>query len=598
MLLSRRQFVSAGVGGALAFGVDGLMPAWARTHSHRQALNPARSASGAFELNIGAQTVMVDGRSSHATTINGTLPGPLLRFREGEQVTLNVTNNLEEDTSIHWHGLILPPGMDGVPKVSFPGIHPGETFTYQYRVEQSGTYWYHSHSGFQEQTGVFGPIIIDPARYEPIRYDREYVVVLSDWLFEDPHRVYAKLKSRSSYFNFQKRTVGDFFNDVSRNGLQATVNDRLMWGRMRMDPTDIADITGAAYTYLMNGVSSASNWTGLFRPGERVRLRFINAAAATYFDVRIPGLKMTVVQADGQNVQPVSVDEFRIAVAETYDVIVEPDSGAYTIFAETADRSGYASGTLAARPGMTAPVPERRKRPLRTMADMGMMPMGMNMAGGEMPGMTMNKGMQGGMPGISEMPMAGGMRGKKKTYKHGPDKHGPLGSAMIVQNAKSKTDQPGAGLENAQHRVLVYDDLRSTKPGYDKRKPSREIELHLTGIMDRYIWSFDGKKFSDADGPIEFVYGERLRLVLWNDTMMSHPIHLHGMWMELDNGASAYKPRKHTVNVKPGERLAVEITADAPGNWAFHCHILYHMEAGMFRVVSVSSPVPGSEAYK
>lgn len=548
------------------------------------AFNRARTASGAFELSIGSQTVSIDGRSSHATTINGSLPGPLLRFREGETVTLNVTNNLEEDTSIHWHGLILPADMDGVPQVSFPGIRPGETFIYRYRLKQSGTYWYHSHSGFQEQTGVFGPIIIDPSGYEPIGYDREYVVILSDWLFEDPNRVYAKLKSHSSYYNFQQRTVGDFFNDVARKGLRATVNDRLMWGRMRMDPTDIADITGAAYTYLMNGMSSDSNWTGLFRPGERVRLRFINAAAATYFDVRIPGLKMTVVQADGQNVSPVRVDEFRIAIAETYDVIVEPVGGAYSIFAETADRSGYARGTLATYPGMSAPIPERRKRPLRTMADMGMMPIGMNMN-------------DGAMSGMAGMPMAGKMHGKKKkTYRHGPDKHGRLGSAMIVQNARSRTGDPGSGLENARHKVLVYDDLRSTNPAYDRRKPGRDIELHLTGIMDRYIWSFDGIKFSDADGPIHFEYGERLRLVLWNDTMMSHPIHLHGMWMELDNGAGPYKPRKHTVNVKPGERLAVEITADAPGNWAFHCHVLYHMEAGMFRVVSVSSA--SSEAYK
>lgn len=586
-MISRRNLLQSTFGGALALGIDGLMPAWAKTYTRRSAYSANVGASGNYDLTIGAQTVMIDGRASSATTINDTLPGPLLRFREGETVTLNVTNNLEEDTSIHWHGLILPANMDGVPKVSFPGIRPGETFKYQYQVKQSGTYWYHSHSGFQEQTGVFGPIIIDPAGRDPIQYDREYVIVLSDWLFEDPHRVYAKLKSRSSYYNFQKRTVGDFFSDVSKNGFRATVDDRMMWGRMRMDPTDISDVTGAAYTYLMNGVASVSNWTGLFRPGERVRLRFINAAAGTYFDVRIPGLKMTVVQADGQNVQPVSVDEFRIAIAETYDVIVEPEAGAYSIFAETMDRSGYVSGTLAQRPGMSAPIPDRRKRPLRTMADMGMMPMAMNMGQEAMPGM--GSGMT--MPG--SMSMSG--KKAKRSYKHGPDKHGRLGSSMIVQNARSRTGDPGAGLNDAPHRVLVYDDLRSTQRGYDRREPSREIELHLTGIMDRYVWSFDGKKFSDAE-PIQFIYGERLRLVLWNDTMMAHPIHLHGMWMELDNGAGAYKPRKHTVNVKPGERLAVEVTVDATGDWAFHCHILTHMEAGMFRVVSVNTS--GSEKFK
>ncbi len=494
--------------------------------------------------------------------VNGSLPGPLLRFREGETVTLRVANTLDEDTSIHWHGILLPNGMDGVPEVNFPGIRPGETFVYEYPVRQSGTYWYHSHSGLQEQLGVYGPLIIDPIEPDPFAYDREYVVMLSDWTFEDPYGVLANLKKMGGYYNFQRRTVADLFRSSD-----AGLADRLRWGRMRMDPTDIADITGYTYTYLMNGMPPGANWTALFRPGERVRLRFINGGAGSFFDVRIPGLEMTVVQADGQNVEPVTVDEFRIAIAETYDVIVQPtEEKAYTIFAESMDRSGFARGTLAPRSGMSAAIPERRRRPVRSMADMGMAMEGMDM-----------EGMAGHAGHESAMPAA---------VPHGPDTHGP-GNAAVPEVTRPRLDDPGIGLGDDGRRVLVYSDLRSVTPGYDRREPERELELHLTGNMERYMWSFDGKKFSEVKGPIPFRLGERLRVTFVNDTMMEHPIHLHGMWMELDNGSGAHNPRKHTVNVKPAERVSFLVTPNDPGPWAMHCHILYHMEAGMFRVVDV-----------
>ena len=574
--LRRRQFLQgAGAVGLLA-ALEGLAPNYAG--------QLVRAANGAemdpeglfFNLDINHTSLDIGGKDAHAITVNGTIPGPLIRLKEGQMTTMAVTNHLKEDTSIHWHGILLPPGMDGVPGVSFAGIRPGETFTYNFPVNQSGTYWYHSHSGLQEQLGHFGPLIIDPVEPDPFSYDREYVVMLSDWTFEDPLRVLAKLKKQSGYYNFQKRTVGDFFKDISEKGLGPAFAERKMWAKMRMSPTDIADITGYTYTYLMNGRAPASNWTGLFRPGEKIRLRIINAATMTFFDFRIPGLKMTVVQADGQNVQPVTVDEFRIGVAETYDVIVEPgEDRAYTIFAETMDRSGFAAGTLTPREGMTAPLPERRKRPVLSMADMGMAGMDMK-----------------GMDGMKDMKMD--MKSEPVPIKkHGPDKHGP-GNSMIAEMPRNRLGDPGVGLENTGTRVLVYNDLRSIAPGYDKRAPEREIELHLTGNMERYMWSFDGKKFSEAKGPIEFRNGERLRLTMINDTMMSHPIHLHGMWMELDNGAGEFRPRKHTVNVKPAEQLSVIISVDAPGNWAFHCHLLYHMYMGMFRIVSVTDHIGGT----
>jgi len=583
--LSRRRFLQGAATLAAAGGLGTALPAYAR-----RALAP--SADGAIDLEIARTPLRIGDRTAHPITINGTIPGPVLRLREGTEAVLRVTNHLDEATSIHWHGILLPFRMDGVPGVSFAGIAPGETFTYRFPVRQAGTYWYHSHSGLQEQLGHYGALVIDPAGADPAPYDRDHVVLLSDWTFENPYAVFRKLKTAEGYYNYQQRTVADFFRDVETKGWDAAVAARGMWGRMRMSSRDIADVTGATYTYLMNGQAPGSNWTGLFRPGERVRLRFINGSAMSYFDVRIPGLKMTVVQADGQDVEPVAVDEFRIGVAETYDVVVEPEADrAYTLFAESMDRSGFARGTLAPREGMTAPLPAQRPGPERGMAAMGMeMDMGAmeGMDHGAMTGMDHQRadGMSGKEGDKAGMAMAG-MAGPTNRYAGPGHDHGP-GAAMVAKNPQARLDEPGVGLEDAPYKVLVYADLRSRAPWPDRREPGREIELHLTGNMERYMWSFDGRKFTEVDGPVRFHHGERLRLTLVNDTMMDHPIHLHGMWMELDNGAGPYKPRKHTLNIKPGEKVSAEITADAPGDWAFHCHLLYHMKAGMFRVVSVA----------
>lgn len=625
---SRRRFLSqVGETGA-ALSLNSLVPVFARETS---GLSPEQT-TGPIDLNIIRQPLDIGGRMGDTVTINGSIPGPLVRLKEGQDAVIRVTNQLDEDTSIHWHGLLVPYEMDGVPGVSYAGIKPGETFRYAFPVKQSGTYWYHSHSGLQEQQGHYGPLVIDPIEPEPFAYDRDYVVMLSDWTFENPKSVLKKLKKQSDYYNYQQRTVPEFFNDADRQGLGETIRERMVWARSRMAPTDIADISGATYTYLMNGMAPDSNWTGLFQSGERIRLRFINGAAMSYFDVRIPGLKMTVVQADGQNVQPVAVDEFRIGVAETYDVIVEPvDEVAYTIFAASMDRSGYARGTLAAEAGLEAAIPPLGNPPVRTMKDMGMgamempgMPSALNtdapamkMKDGQMamsdmastpnadaPSMNMENGtmaMPSDMP--ASQPMSDGMNMPRNEgtamstappIKHGPDRHGKS-NTMVAESPGNRLSEPGNGLENNGRRVLVYTDLRSPSPYPDQRLPERDVELHLTGVMDRYMWSFDGKKFSEVDGPVRFKYGERLRLVLVNDTMMEHPIHLHGMWMELENGTGDYRPRKHTLNVKPGERLTALISADAPGNWAFHCHLLYHMDMGMFRVVSVTDDAMSSE---
>jgi CopA family copper-resistance protein len=608
--LNRRRFIRVSAALGLLAGLQRIMPAYAFENTGLKASPVGDSEANEIDLLIREQQLQFGKRQGTAITINGTVPGPLVRLREGSDAILRVTNGLKEDTSIHWHGLILPPGMDGVPGVSFAGIKAGETFTYRFPVRQNGTYWYHSHSAGQEQSGHYGPLIIDATRPEPFQYHREHVVVLSDWTSENPMRVMARLKRRPNYYNFQRRTMGTFFRDVTKNGFKPTVTDRLEWGRMRMDPSDISDVTGFTYTFLMNGFAPESNWTALFQPGERVRLRFINAGSATYFDLRIPGLQMTVVSVDGQHVQPVIVDEIRIAIAETYDVIVEPkEKRAYTIFAETMDRSGFARGTLATEKGMTAPLPPRRERVIATMADMGMAGMkgmkgvdetntaSIKLSAAKMEGMDPASPATDAMPDMpgmkpAEAPVMSGSAPNGGPVKHGPDHHGP-GNSVVPMETKSRLDEPGTGLEDTGTRVLLYSDLRSLQPGEDSRPTGREIELHLTGNMQRYMWGFDGKKFSEAK-PIKFYYGERVRLTLVNDTMMNHPIHLHGMFMELDNGAGPNKPRKHTINVKPAERLSLDITADALGNWAFHCHVLYHMEMGMFRVVSVVEKKEGA----
>ena len=597
--LPRRRFVQGLAAGGLLLGLpSAIKPVWADAADTTTGSAPVLQGTE-FDLVIAATPVNFTGRPRMATTINGSIPGPTLRWREGDTVTIRVTNRLPVDTSIHWHGILLPFEMDGVPGISYKGIPPGETFTYRFKVEQTGTYWYHSHSGMQEQTGMYGAIVIEAAGGETIQADRDYIVQLSDWTDEDPMRVFAKLKIQSDYYNFNQPTVVDFFRDVSRDGFKAAFDKRKMWNEMRMSPTDLADISAYTYTYLVNGTTPAGNWTGLFRPGERVRLRLINSGAMTFFDVRIPGLKMTVVQADGQDVEPVTVDEIRIGVAETYDVIVTPTDDAYTIFAQSMDRTGFARGTLATRHGPAAAVPKPDKPESLTMTDM-MGDMGGGMAGMDH-GSSGGKNGTAGMSGMNHggmamdhskhaMPAATAMDGtlaKPSTQaRHAKTEYGPS-TDMRVDMARTNLDDPGIGLRNNGRRVLTYADLHTIGGPIDPRGPEREIELHLTGNMERYAWSLDGLEFGKST-PVHFRYGERLRVILHNDTMMTHPMHMHGMWSELESPDGQFLVRKHTINVQPAQRVSFLVSADALGRWAWHCHLLLHMDAGMFREVVVA----------
>jgi CopA family copper-resistance protein len=607
--LSRRRFVEGLIaGGALTGAGLWTTPAWATTSPDQ----PAVLSGTEFALDLVESPVNFTGTPRMATTVNGQVPAPLLRWREGDRITLRVTNRMSVAGSIHWHGILLPSPMDGVPGLSFKGIAPGETYVYQFDVRQSGTYWYHSHSGFQEQTGLYGPIVIEPREPAPFAYDRDYVVMLSDWTDEDPTQVFTHLKQMNDYYNYVRPTVGDLIKDAKKDGWAKALSTRAAWDKMRMSPRDLSDVSGATYTFLTNGVTPAGNWTGLFKPGEKIRLRFINGSSMTYFDVRIPGLKMTVVAADGQYVHPVSIDEFRIGVAETYDVIVEPtEDRAYTVFSQALDRSGYALATLAPRVGMRADVPKLDPVPVLSMSDMGMamgdmpgmdakdgmqdMP-GMNMAGSnDMKGMDM-KGSSSSMPGMDMSASAKSDPGMAPTTQsaggdvpvkhHAATEYGPSNSTRADQ-VSTRLDDPGVGLRNNGRRVLTYADLHTVGGALDPRNPTREIELHLTGNMDRYMWSFNGVPFSEAE-PILFQYGERLRIILINDTMMHHPIHLHGMWSELESPDGNFQVRKHTISVAPGHRVSYRVSADARGNWAYHCHMLYHMEGGMFRAVVVA----------
>jgi CopA family copper-resistance protein len=646
--MDRRSFMQGlAAGGAIAALNWGGTPVFSETQSR----GPEILTGNHFELTIDYLPVNFTGPNRLATAVNGSVPGPTIHWREGDLVTLAVTNRLKTRTSIHWHGVRLPPEMDGVPGVSFAGIQPGETFVYRIPVRQSGTYWYHSHSGAQEQTGMAGALIIDPRNGEMIAYDREYVILLADWTNANPETIFSNLKQDSEYYNFHQRTAGTFLTDVNKKGLGPTISNRRMWGRMNMTPTDISDVTGSTYTYLLNGNTSSANWTGLFSTGERIRLRFINGSAMTFFDVRIPGLTMMVVQSDGNDIEPVMVDEFRIGNAETYDVIVEPHQDtASTIFAQAYDRTGYARGTLAPRPGMTAEVPAMDPRPMRTMVDMGMgmaamkgmkMPNATSSASPSkamqqnMPGMAMGDSKRDPMPGMGEMGTGSSQtpamtdmgQDKRAESKMQPPSEMLMGNESgttpfpqpgphtmplhrspnngEIERAKranlhvgpqidnlsmvvsERLADPGDGLQENGRRVLSYSDLRARYRGVDGRLPTREIELHLTGNMQRYIWGFDGKKFTDA-GPIELKLGERVRFILINDSMMDHPIHLHGLWSEVETGHGEFNPYKHTVIVKPSERVNYLVSADTPGRWAFHCHLMYHMQAGMFRTVVVS----------
>ena len=609
--LSRRRFVQGlAAGGAVT--ALGLWPknSWALAGAG----NNNVLVGTQFDLTIGETPMNFTGRTRSAITVNGSLPAPILRWKEGTTVNLRVSNALPANsihghqTSIHWHGILLPANMDGVPGISFNGINHGEAYQYRFDVRQGGTYWYHSHSAFQEQAGLYGALVIDPLEPEPFSFERDYVVLLSDWTDLDAASLFSRLKKMPGHDNYYKRTVGDFARDVREDGLKATLADRKMWGEMRMTPTDLSDVNANTYTYLMNGTTALGNWTGLFRSGEKVRLRFINGSAMTYFDVRIPGLKMTVVAADGQYVHPVTVDEFRIAVAETFDVIVEPSGqDAFSIFAQDSGRTGYVSGTLAVREGLRAPVPALDARPLLTMADMGMG--GMDHGGIDMSG---SKGMEGGCGANMGMPamdhgapansppdpqaghdmstmsgssMAGMDHGQGMQSHPASENNNPLvdNQAMTLT---SRLDDPGNGLRDNGRTVLTYGMLKSAFEDPDGRDPGREIELHLTGHMEKFAWGFNGQKFSEVE-PLRLNYGERMRIVLVNDTMMTHPIHLHGMWSDVEDDQGNFMVRKHTVDMPPGSKRSYRVRADALGRWAYHCHLLYHMESGMMREVRV-----------
>ena len=568
--ISRRRFIKGTAAGAVTSILGNAIPAHAAVPNGLKTARAEETDSAVhYKLTIKRQPMLMGLRQAVPITINDLFPGPLIQLKEGKDAVIQVKNEMSESTSVHWHGIILPYQQDGVPGVVFPGIGPGETFTYRFPVRQSGTYWYHSHSGLQEQLGHYGPLICLPKNREPHEYHREFVVMLSDWTFEDPHSVLMHLKKWEGYYNYHKRTLADLFRDISRNGLLKTMEARAMWARMRMNPRDIADVTGATYSYLINGLMPEEKQVFLYKPGERVRLRIINASAATYFDFRIPGLKMTVIQADGQDVHPVAVDEFRIAVAETYDVIVEPEADrTYAIFAETMDRSGFAFATLAVSQVTRARLPKRRPPLERGMEVMSMQGMNMDMKNMSMQNMS-NK------CGKCSLDRHHG-------YPFGPD------AAMTVMNPRCMVSEPGSGLSSNGRKVLCYSDLRSYVP-FAPKTPDAKLEIHLTGNMERFIWkmwAWDGRRWSsDFEDLLHFPLGGRVRIVFVNHSMMDHPIHLHGMWMRLSNGMGENCPRKHTVNIKPAEKLCVDVDADAFGNWAFHCHILYHMHTGMFRVV-------------
>ena len=586
--LGRRQFIEGvTAGGLLLAGSQWSLPALGQTLATATG-SPAVLTGSTFDLTIAETPVNFTGKRGFATTINGSLPGPTLRWREGDTVTLRVTNRLTVPTSLHWHGILLPFEMDGVPGISFPGIAPGETFTYRFPVRQSGTYWYHSHSGFQEQTGMYGALVIDPASGPSIRADRDHVVMLADWTDEDPMRILTKLRVESHYFNFNRTTAPDFWRDARELGLAAAREKHAMWNQTRMSPTDLADVSAETYTYLMNGIAPAGNWTALFSAGESVRLRFIGAGAQTFFDLRIPDLPMTVVHVDGQDVEPVTVDEIRIGPAETYDVIVRPEDRPYTIFAQSMDRSGYARGTLAPRAGLTADVPALDEPQWLSAADMmGAMAAGAEGASGAADGAVPDSAVDHAALGHDAASHAAAAAGAAVVHaRHASTEYGP-GVDMRVDMPRTNLDDPGVGLRGNGRRVLTYADIRTIGGPLDAREPGREIELHLTGNMQRYSWSFDGLEFAHST-PVHMRHGERLRVVLVNDTMMTHPMHLHGLWSELEAADGEFMARRHTIAVQPAQRVSFLVHAEALGGWAWHCHILFHMDTGMFREVVVS----------
>lgn len=596
MEINRRTFVKGVAAASLLSAIPINLSANSKISNRKESVELSGTE---FNLSIEKTAVNITGNPAIATTVNGMMHGPTLRWKEGDDITVHVKNNLDVDTSIHWHGIIIPTHMDGVPGISFGGIKPGETFTYKFPVVQSGTYWYHSHSGFQEQTGVHGAIIIEPKEKEPYEYDVEHIISLSDWSDEKPTTVYRKLKLQADYYNFKQRTVGNFIDEVKEKGFLNAFSERKMWNEMAMSDRDLSDVTGYSYTFLMNGENPATSYKALFKKGQKVRLRFINSSAMTFFDVQIPGLKMTVIAADGNDVQPIDVDEFRIGVAETYDVIVEPDDKAYAIFAQSLDRSGYALGQLTYDESVKAKVPEMDPLPILTHADMGMGGIhNMNGSGNDMS--TMNKpkhpkpapvmkcgaGMDMSKTNTEDESMSSNQMSKPKIPLTPMEEKWGVGTTMKAANPQYRLDDPGVGLRNNGRKVLTYADLKSLRSTKDDKYPEREIVLNLTGNMERYMWSINGIAYKNAK-PIEFKYGERVRITYINNTMMNHPMHLHGMWSDLETGDDNHLVRKHTIIAQPGAKISFRVTADAIGSWAYHCHLLYHM-TDMFRKVTVS----------
>ena len=564
-----------------------------------------------YDLTIAEQTVNITGKPVERITVNGKFVAPLLEFEEGDEAVIRVHNKLKnQDSSIHWHGLLLPGIMDGVPGFNkFHGIAPNKTYEYKFKVRQNGTYWYHSHSKGQEQDGLYGAFVIYPKDKTPLtaaeKTDKDYVVLLSDFHNSTSDQIMKNIKKEADYYQNRRETVFDVLKQVKRDGLKATWQDRSMWNQMRMLKTDMSDVTG--YTFLMNGKTPQQNWTGNFKAGEKVRLRFINASAMSFFDVRIPNLKMTVVSADGQPVKPVPVDEFRIGTAETYDVIVEPKQAHYQIEAESIDRTGFSVGTLheESRPAVKQiEMPKPRPRSLLTMEDMGMnhdmsSMKGMNHDMSSMKGMDhdmssmkdMNHDMSS-MKGMNhDMSSMKGMNHDMSSMK-GMNHDMPMNSAT-VKSASDKNDNTVFGWANAStpvgQKALQYSDLQSLNPQKDTRAAEREMEIRLGGNMERYIWTINGKKFNETE-PFKVKYGERIRLKFVNDSMMAHPMHLHGMFMQLENGQDpSNMPNKHTIIVPPGKTVTTLLTADELGEWAIHCHLLYHMAAGMMNKLIVAN---------
>ena len=533
-----------------------------------------------YHLTIDEGMVNVTGKSLKRITVNGKFPAPLLEFEEGDDAVIYVHNNLKnQDSSIHWHGLLLPGLMDGVPGFNgFNGIKPQGDFVYKFKVRQSGTYWYHAHSKGQEQDGLYGALVIYPKDKKPLaeheKTERDYVVMLSDFHEKTSDQIQKDLKISAEYYQDQRETLGDVWKQVKRDGLKSTWSDRKMWNQMRMLKTDMSDVTD--YTFLINGKTPEQNWTGMFKPNEKVRLRFINASAMSFFDVRIPDLKMTVVGADGQPVKPVPVDEFRIGTAETYDVVVEPKTGHYQIEAESIDRSGFAIGTLhneLTPQSHGIHMPQARPRAILNMADMG------HGGGGEHTDMD-----------HSTMRQEAGNHSAMQSMDHSQHQ-------MTDAKALQKTDAVVEGWVNAStpqgDKALQYSDLKSLTPQSDTREATSELVIRLGGTMERYIWTINGKKFSDAE-PLKVKYGERIRIKFINDSMMAHPMHLHGMFMQLENGQPAVDmPNKHTIIVPPAKTVTALLTADELGEWAIHCHLLYHMSAGMMNKLIVANVSEG-----